>query len=128
MNTGTIRRKIKTEIRSRLQDRSEIFGIFGFGSFFRCDSFNDVDVLIVVYDDCECPLKVFYDVKNILDEIGLMFAVPIDITYLSYTEYSRKPLRESDNLVPISKQDLTRRCTGQAGERGVMCHTFDQPQ
>lgn len=101
MNTGTIRRKIKTEIRSRLQDKQEIFGIFGFGSFFRCDSFNDVDVLVVVYDECEYPLKVFYDAKKVLDEIGSLYGVPIDITYLSYTEYSRKLLRESDSLVPI---------------------------
>ncbi len=108
MNTGTIRRKIKTEIRSRLQNRLEIFGIFGFGSFFRCDNFNDVDVLVVVNDDCEYPLKFFYDVKNVLDEIGLIFGVPIDITYLSYTEYSRKPLRESDSLVPISNEKLNK--------------------
>lgn len=102
MNTGTIRKKIKMEIRSRLQDKSEIFGIFGFGSFFRCDSFNDVDVLVVVDDHCAYPLRVFYEVKSVLDEIGLRYGVPIDITYLSYTEYSRKPLLESDNLVAIS--------------------------
>lgn len=106
MNTGTIRRKIKTEIWSRFQDKTEIFGVFGFGSFFRCDIFNDVDVLVIVNDDCEYPLKVFYDVKKALDEIGLIFGVPIDITYLSYTEYSRKPLRESDSLVPIIKGKL----------------------
>lgn len=108
MNTGTIRKEIKTEIRLRLQGKSDIFGVFGFGSFFRCDSFNDVDILIVVNDDCEYPLRVFYDVKKVLDEIGLMFDVQIDITYLSYTEYSRKPLRESDNLVPISKEKLNK--------------------
>ena len=101
MNTGTIRKEIKTAIRSRLQGKSEIFGIFGFGSFFRCDRFNDVDVLVVVDDHCEHPLNVFYDVKNILDEVGLNYGIPIDITYLSYTEHSRKPLRESDYLVPI---------------------------
>lgn len=101
MNIGTIRKEIKTAIRSRLQDKSEIFGVFGFGSFFRCDSFNDIDVLVVVDDHCDYPLKVFYDVKNILDDIGLCYGIPIDITYLSYIEYSRKPLLESDDLVPI---------------------------
>lgn len=101
MNIGTIRKEMKTAIRLRLQGKPEIFGVFGFGSFFRCDSFNDVDVLVVVDDHCDYPLKVFYDVKNILDEIGLKYRIPIDITYLSYGEYSRKPLRESDNLVPI---------------------------
>ena len=103
MNTGTIRKEIKTAIRLRLQGKPEIFGVFGFGSFFRCDRFNDVDVLVVVDDHCKHPLKVFYDVKHILDEVGLKYGIPIDITYLSYTEYSRKPLRESDNLVPISE-------------------------
>lgn len=103
MNIGTIRKKIKTAIRSRLQDKTEIYGVFGFGSFFRCDKFNDVDVLVVVDDYCNYPLKVFYDVKSILDEIGSKYGIPIDITYLSYTEYSCKPLRESEKLVPISE-------------------------
>lgn len=98
-----MRKKIKTEIKSRLQDRPELFGVFGFGSFFRSKIFNDVDLLVVVNDTCEFPLKEFYEVKEILDEIGLKFDLPIDITYLSYTEYARKPLRESDCLVPIVK-------------------------
>lgn len=101
MIIGIIRKKIKTAIQLRLEGKSEIFGVFGFGSFFRRDSFNDIDLLVVVDDHCDYPLQVFYDVKNILDDIGLEFGIAIDITYLSYSEYSRKPLRESDNLVPI---------------------------
>lgn len=98
-----MRKKIETEIRSRLQDRSNLFGVFGFGSFFRSKNFNDVDLLVVVHDICESPLKEFYDVKEILDEIGSKLGLQIDITYLSYTEYARKPLRESNYLVPIVK-------------------------
>lgn len=101
MNIGTIRKEIKAAIQLHLQGKPEIFGVFGFGSFFRCDFFNDLDLLVVVEDHCDHPLKVFYDVKNILDGIGLKHSIPVDITYLSYSEYSRKPLRESDNLVPI---------------------------
>jgi predicted nucleotidyltransferase len=99
--TRTMRKKIKTEIRSRLQGRPNLFGVFGFGSFFRSNNFNDVDLLVVVHDLCDWPLKEFYEIKALLDEIGAKFDVPIDITYLSYTEYTRKPLRESDCLVPI---------------------------
>ena len=108
MNIGTIRKEIKTAIQLRLQGKSEIFGVFGFGSFFRCDCFNDVDVLVVVDNHCDYPLKVFYEVKNILDDIGLKYGVPVDITYLSYSEYSRKPLRESDNLVTIIEKKLNK--------------------
>ena len=96
-----MRKKIKTEIHSRLQDRHELYGVFGFGSFFRSKNFNDVDILVVVKDSCEFPLKEFYEVKKVLNEIGTNFDIPIDITYLSFTEYARKPLRESDSLVPI---------------------------
>ncbi|AWF80357.1 hypothetical protein BTJ40_05775 [Microbulbifer sp. A4B17] len=107
MNTGTIRKEIKTEIQLRLQGKSDIFGVFGFGSFFRSNNFNDIDILVVVDDRCDAPLKVFYDVKNTLDKIGLEYDIPIDITYLSYTEYLRKPLLESDNLIPISNNTRT---------------------
>lgn len=89
------------EIRLRLQDRPDLFGVFGFGSFFRKNSYNDVDILIVVNDNCNLPLQEFYIVKNILSKIEIEYNVLIDITYLSYTEYARKHLLESDLLIDI---------------------------
>lgn len=89
------------EIRLRLQDRSDLFSVFGFGSFFRSASYNDIDILVVVNDNCNLPLQEFYIVKNILSKIEIEYNVLIDITYLSYTEYARKHLLESDSLIDI---------------------------
>lgn len=89
------------EIRLSLQNRPNLFGVFGFGSFFRSHVYNDIDILIVVNDDCKLPLEEFYVVKSVLDDIEKKYNVVIDITYLSYTEYSRKPLLESDFLIDI---------------------------
>lgn len=85
----------------RLQDRPDLFGVFGFGSFFRSDSYNDVDILIVFNNNCNLPLQEFYIVKNLLSKIEVEYDILIDITYLSYTEYARKPLLESDFLIDI---------------------------
>ena len=89
------------EIRLRLQERRNLFGVFGFGSFFRSDSYNDIDILVVVNDSCNLPLQEFYTVKSLLSEIEAEYNILIDITYLSYTEYGRKHLLESDFLIDI---------------------------
>jgi len=101
MSIGIIRKKINTEIRLKLQGRECLFGVFGFGSFFRADIFNDIDLLVVTKDECKNPLDEFYLIKEKLNEISLRYDIPIDITYLSYTEYSRKSLLESDSLITI---------------------------
>lgn len=101
MSIGITRKEMMKEIRLSLGDRPNLFGVFGFGSFFRSNKFNDIDVLVVVKDSCGQPLDEFYGVKFLLDKISKQFEISIDITFLSYTEYARKPLKESDTLVPI---------------------------
>lgn len=89
------------EIQSYLKEHRNLFGVFGFGSFFRDSHFNDIDLLVVVNDRAKQPLDDFYKVKACLDSLSSKLGIPIDITFLNYTEYSRKPLLESNRLVPI---------------------------
>lgn len=101
MSIGNIRKKITKEIKLCLKDTSEIYGAYGFGSFFRSRTFNDVDILIVIYDEFASSLELFYDIKSKLEKVGFSYSLVIDITYLSHTEHSRKPLRESGSLTKI---------------------------
>lgn len=88
-----------------MKEHLNLFGVFGFGSFFRDANFNDIDILIVVKDCARHPLDDFYKAKACLDDLSSKLGIPIDITFLNCTEYARKPLLESDNLVPIIERN-----------------------
>jgi predicted nucleotidyltransferase len=77
----------------------DIYGVYGFGSFFRGDQYNDIDILIVASPVCEDTLSLFYLAKERLQEIDQ--SVDIDITLLTYSEFLTKPLLEMDSLTEI---------------------------
>lgn len=84
--------------------RTEIVGIFGFGSFFRTEKPSDCDLLLVVKDDS-------LDLGNLHTELSMDFlilgrklSIDFDLTILTETEHRRKPLLEHENLIVISKR------------------------
>lgn len=91
---------MKTEIQSITAELHDIYGVYGFGSFFRSAArYNDLDILIVASPVCEDTLSLFYLAKERLQEIDK--SIDIDITLLTYSEFLTQPLLEMDSLTEI---------------------------
>lgn len=97
---------MKTEIRSITAELHDIYGVYGFGSFFQGELYNDIDVLIVASPVCRDTLSLFYSAKERLQKIDQ--SLDIDITLLTYSEFLAKPLLEIDSLTEIytSSKDI----------------------
>lgn len=80
----------------------DIYGIYGFGSFFRSPVFNDIDILVVAEPNVSSPLELYYQVKRSLQKVSKELNVEIDITFLLHSEFQGRPLIEMDTLYQIS--------------------------
>lgn len=81
--------------------RTEIVGIFGFGSFFRIDKPSDCDLLLVVKDDSADLGKLHSELSMDFLNLGKILSIDFDLTILTETEHARKPLLEHESLIPI---------------------------
>jgi predicted nucleotidyltransferase len=97
---------MKTEIQSITAELHDIYGVYGFGSFFRGNQYSDIDILIVASPICGDTLSLFYLVKERLQKIDQ--SINIDITLLTYSEFLTRPLFEIDSLteIHISSKDV----------------------
>ena len=91
---------MKTETQAITAEVHDIYGVYGFGSFFRGDQYNDIDILIVASSVCKDTLSLFYLLKERLEEI-IDESINIDIILLTYSEFLTKPLLEMDSLTEI---------------------------
>ena len=91
---------MKTETQAITAEVHDIYGVYGFGSFFRGDQYNDIDILIVASSVCKDTLSLFYLLKERLEEI-IDESINIDIILLTYCEFLTKPLLEMDSLTEI---------------------------
>ena len=98
---GPIIDEIKKEIRSTITGWPDICAAYGFGSFFRSEPFNDIDVLLVVQPVGPSSLRTYYNLKTAFDGLSERFGIQFDITVLTEREFSERPLRDMDSLVPI---------------------------
>ena len=101
MNTGINKQRIKNEIQSALHTDTELFAVFGFGSFFRSLVFNDIDILIVASEEAKCLLSTYQKVNKKLECLSKIINIKIDLTFLTYSEFTEKPLLEHDSLVRL---------------------------
>ena len=106
MNSGPTIKKIKKEIQSIHSKHHDLLEVYGFGSFFRSKNANDCDLLLVVNNECKDLGRLHADLSKsfllLSDKLSTLF----DLTILTEREHQRKPLREHDILIPISKNDL----------------------
>ena len=102
MNFGHIIRKMKTEIESCLFGKNNLLAVYGFGSFFRGSNlYSDIDILVVCQDNSDDSLELYYYVLRNLRFKEVVIDVPIDITFLSLSEFKSQPLRDMAELVPL---------------------------
>lgn len=98
---------MKTEIRAFTINLNDIYGVYGFGSFFRRAEFNDVDLLLVTAEQCEDSLQAYHHFTEYLRAIANKHNITFDVTPLTYTEYiSNPPLKEIDQLYELYKAAL----------------------
>ncbi|MBA2651286.1 MAG: hypothetical protein H0U73_03310 [Tatlockia sp.] len=80
---------------------NEINTIYGFGSFFRNHTYNDIDLLIVANKNCFELLKLYRDTEMKIKMIFLEFNSKLDITFLTINEFEDRPLIHMDSLVML---------------------------
>jgi predicted nucleotidyltransferase len=104
MITGLTIEKIKKEIQVILFGKSEIHSIYGFGSFFRSEPFEDVDILVVLSATHDSLLDIYYSTGERFRDLEIKWSVPIHLTYLTVGEILEKPLRDMDSLIKLYPQ------------------------
>lgn len=107
MSIGTTRSQIEQELQSIAAPLTGVLALYGFGSFFRSEIFSDIDLVLVFTADCRNTLAVFENflerLRPLSDAVGTRF----DVTPLTLAEFDRKPLRESESLIPIFHRGTT---------------------
>src|SRR5579864_7490108 len=103
MTIGTTASEILTTLRKNLEvDRTSIEGVFGFGSCFRGEPFDDVDLVLVLRDDCADPLRTYYSVKSAIERLLHPLGVTVDLTVLTRREVGERLLLETDSLTTVA--------------------------
>jgi predicted nucleotidyltransferase len=80
--------------------RRELY-IYGFGSFFRGECYNDIDIMIVFGEQCNSPLLMYYEVKNKLDTLGRQLEERFHLLAFTYEEFGSRPLQNMSSLVAL---------------------------
>jgi predicted nucleotidyltransferase len=104
MNTGLTKSRIQTEIWQALLGETRIEAVFGFGSFFRDEPFNDIDLALVFTEDCDDPLQVYERLLARLKVAHSSLGVRFDVTPLTFKEFREQPLRDHALLVPLFRR------------------------
>ncbi len=89
------------EIRSTITADDAIAAIYGFGSFFRGEEYNDVDLLVVASAGCRDLLALYYTVRSRLMILGKALGFSPHLTFLTAREFEERPLREMNRLVKL---------------------------
>ena len=87
-------------IRQIAQRLEAVCAVFGMGSYFRGEPFNDLD-LVVVVAPTETITEVGRTIRTALAPIAEMVGVPIDVTILTQAEFAERPLRDMHTLSTI---------------------------
>lgn len=93
---------MKREIRSIIQKRPDIQGIYGFGSFFRNQPFNDIDLLFVLRSDETSLLVACGEMRSLISNASRKLDVTLHLLVLTETELEEAPLRDMHELMPMS--------------------------
>jgi len=101
MNSGLTKNLIQTELAQSLTGIQQIDAVFGFGSYFRGEPFNDIDLALVFKEDCENVLETYELVLSRLKEATDRLGVRLHVTPFTAREFQERPLREHALLVPL---------------------------
>lgn len=88
-------KRVIQDIATKLPD---IVAVYGFGSFFRGTIYKDIDLVFVVKNSCSNRLLVLRELRELTAATEIHLGIPIDIIFLTETEFQGEPLMESNNL------------------------------
>lgn len=71
--TGDITGRIKREILYIQQEVPEVLGVYGFGSFFKGGTFNDIDVLFVLRCEFKRVLPASKRLRCMVENLSVEF-------------------------------------------------------
>ena len=102
MTFGRITSAIEKEIPFIKQRVPELVEVYGFGSFFQEESFNDIDLIFVI--DCRAGeiLPASRKLRREARTLSAIFAIEIDALVLSKREFSEKPLINMKDVMRLS--------------------------
>ncbi|WP_163229546.1 hypothetical protein [Caulobacter rhizosphaerae] len=87
--------------RKMAQALDGVSAIYGMGSYFLEQPFNDVD-LVVIVSPTKRPLAALgSEIRTALAPLSQITGAPLDITIFTETEFFTRPLRDMHTLVPI---------------------------
>jgi predicted nucleotidyltransferase len=92
-------RVIRT-IRQKAQKLEGVTAIYGMGSYFRGEPFNDVDLVVVVRRSLDLA-TLGARIRTALLPLSDIVGRRIDITIFTESEFAAEPLRDMASLVPI---------------------------
>ena len=98
MSTGLIASEIRTAILRITSAEKELEAVFGFGSCFRGERFNDIDVLAVACAENTETLYTYYRLSQALAPVADRFGRPMHLTVITSDEFRSRPLRNMSEL------------------------------
>jgi predicted nucleotidyltransferase len=98
MNAGLIASEIGAAIRSITSVESKLEAVYGFGSCFRGEPFNDIDLLAVANAANAHTLETYYELSSLLNLRFALWICPFDLTLLTSDEFKSRPLRNMGEL------------------------------
>jgi predicted nucleotidyltransferase len=101
MNSGPTLAGIKKGIQSIVEKIPPVLSVWGFGSFYRNEPFNDVDIVMVLHCSRELLLGLVKDVKGNLAKLEDQIGVKFDVLIMTPDEFESRPLRDMDQLAHI---------------------------
>jgi len=86
-----------------------IHSIFGFGSFFHSNIYNDIDILFVLWQfkSIENSILLSKEIREICKKFENRIEIPIDVLILTYDEFLERPLKHMDKLILLSMNDIS---------------------
>lgn len=102
--------EIAAAIRAAMADEPRVKAVFGFGSFFRRESFRDIDLVVVLADDCADLSAADSAVRGALLGLESSVGTRLDITPLTESEFADQPLRECLQPLYVRPTGPTRVC------------------
>lgn len=79
----------------------DVEAVYGFGSFFRNEMFNDIDLLVVTTAECPDCLATYYAIRQRLLALAAHQGFKLHLVFLTAKEFEERPLREMDQLVAL---------------------------
>ncbi|GAB5471475.1 MAG: hypothetical protein Kilf2KO_45050 [Rhodospirillales bacterium] len=102
MTAGCTVVKMKREIQFIIQELPDIKEVYGFGSFFRSQYFNDIDLLFVLSCDDRSLLAVSKEVRFLISDASTKLGFTLHPLILTEREFGEAPLRDMHELMPFS--------------------------